>query len=188
MNDAAIEQQLEIERPMNLHAQRRRVDSWTTNDGRVIAWADLDERHLWNIVRMLVRQARKFVRSAARTDVEINEALANRCTSPEAAERVRKRGRRRVATVARVHREAMQKRAAKKRRDISIAIDELAHRGALPDLDDLRAAWDRACGGDGGPNDADNPERRPWCLVELWVGYRGASTLSPGYLEKPGRS
>jgi hypothetical protein len=48
------------------------------------------------------------------------------------------------------------------------AVDELDFRGLLPTVEDLRVAWDVACGGQGGPD----IERRPWCLVELWTKYR----------------
>ena len=64
---------------------------------------------------------------------------------------------------------------------LSFVIDELAHRGLLPTSAELHVAWDRACGGAGGPDIADDPEKRPWCFVELWVAFRGESTLSPEY-------
>lgn len=93
---------------------------WATKDGRVLAWSDIDDRHLWNIVRMRVREVRAY-RKLARSDL-------------------------------------------------------------LPTVEDLRVAWDRACGGNGGLNHADDPEKRPWCLVELWVGYRGVPTTTPEWL------
>jgi hypothetical protein len=70
----------------------------------------------------------------------------------------------------------------RRRPQMLAAFAELARRDLLPTVEDLRVAWDRACGGNGGPSHADDPEKRPWCLVELWVGYRGVPTFTPEWL------
>lgn len=160
------------------HATRRKIDGWTTREGQVIAWADIDDRHLLNIVRMLTRAVRKYTANIARPDEEIVEHYARRLEANGEgyyAADLRRRnplGKARTATTFRL---LLAAERTKTRKTLCIALDEVEYRGLLPTLDDLRVAWDRAC--EAGA--ADDPKQRPWCLIELWVGFRGESTLSP---------
>lgn len=158
---------------------------WTTRDGVKIAWSDLDDRHLWNIVRLLTRDARMHTRAAERSDAEMHRARIERFEAAGdllSVQYLRRRGVENSAASYRITRRMHRADAHSKRRALSLAVDEVARRGLLPTVDDLRVAWDRACGGDGGPNVADDPVKRPWCLVELWVGFRGVSTFTPEWL------
>lgn len=147
---------------------------WTNRDGVAIAWSDLDDRHLWNIVRMLTRDARSLARAQRLSNEKIRQLIRAReeLLSDEYISR------REVAEA----RYGWRVSAQRKRATLSLAVDEVARRGLLPTVDDLRVAWDRVCGGDGGPNVATDPAKRPWCLVELWVGFRGVPTFTSEWL------
>jgi hypothetical protein len=149
---------------------------WTTKNGEKIAWADIDDRHLWNIARMLVRKIREKVKLCTGPAETLNEWLRVRLAIWEQLNSIERAAMRRHA------RRDMRKLVAVSRASLSQAIDELTRRGLIPTTEDLRVAWDRACGGAGGPNHADDPEKRPWCLIELWVGYRGVPTFTPEWL------
>jgi hypothetical protein len=99
------------------HEARRHKEGWTTREGEFIRWADIDTRHLWNVVRMQARAARKMTRMAEEPTDE------------------------RVFRKALLRMEARRKRLA-----VGIALDELDFRGLLPTIADLHVAWDRACG------------------------------------------
>jgi hypothetical protein len=147
---------------------------WKTADGRVLAWTDIDDRHLWNIVRMLTRNARSLTQAQKLSNEKIRQLIRAReeLPSDEYISRHEITDERTLYRIA-----AERKRAA-----LSLAVDEVARRGLLPTVDELRVAWDRVCGGDGGLDISDDPEHRPWCLVGLWVGFRGVSTTTPEWL------
>lgn len=156
------------------HDLRRITEYWRTRDGQSIRWADLETRHLWNIARMLVRQCRHELRlSEAPRRVFDQQWMRKRLGSAWLLYTEQDK-----EALRRSARGAMRRRAFEHRAKLTTAIDEINYRGALPTWDALRVAWDRACGGDGGPNVADDPEHRPWCLIELWVGFRGEPTTS----------
>jgi hypothetical protein len=136
----------------------------------------LDDRHLWNIVRMLTRDARSLTRALKLSNKKVRQMIRAREELPS-GEYI---SRREIAET----RYGWQVSAQRKRAALSLAVDEVSRRGLLPTVDDLRVAWDRACGGAGGPNVADDPKKRPWCLVELWVGFRGVPAVSAEWLAR----
>lgn len=73
------------------------------------------------------------------------------------------------------------------RRQLSIAVDEVAWRGLLPTLDELRVSWDRAHSREqlSDKIKRDDPMTGPWCLVDLWVGYQDKMSEPAVYTSTP---
>lgn len=168
------------------HECRRITEHWTTKDGERIAWADLETRHLWNIARLLVRVVRDWQSLCDNSDFlradwlrRMERAHAHMVERhPERVARItaqRDRFREIIATAdLTTYRNKTRGSLVRSRREFACAVDELSYRGVLPTWDDLRVAWDRACAAGA----VDDPERRPWCLIELWVGFSGEPTTS----------
>lgn len=110
---------------------------WTNRDGVAIAWSDLDDRHLWNIVRMLTRRIREMVALHTGPAEPLNEWLRQRLAAWDWLATNERRDVRRRA------RRDMRKLVAASRASLSQAVDEVARRELLPTVDDLRVAWDR---------------------------------------------
>lgn len=157
------------------------MSTWKTADGRTLAWSDIDDRYLWNIVRLLVRRVRQCQRLIEGTAEQLDAHIASSLDAKTLAKwndadiSVRKRTRR---DVRRRSRKALKLCLV----HLPTAFDEVTRRSLWPTIDDLHVAWDRVCGGDGGPDLSQDNERRPWCLIELWVGFRGVPTYTPEWL------
>lgn len=153
------------------------MSTWKTADGRTLACPDIDDRHLWNIVRLQVRRIRETVKLHTGPAEDLNEWLRLRLSVWDDVHDANE-----LRAFRRHARRDMRKSVAAMRGALSHAIDELARRNLLPTAEELHVAWDRVCGGDGGPDLSDDPKMRPWCLVELWVGFRGVPTFTPEWL------
>jgi len=162
-------------------------DVWITKDGEHIPWSELTDRHLLNIVRLLTRLMRAYRREMALPWDELNKVILS-CV-PEA-----RRSRRFVRTLTdnepdaarwrQAWRHAIRREVRTLTKKVARAFAEVEARGLMPTQADLHVAWDRVCGGAGGEDLSEDPAKRPWCLVELWVGFRGESTLSDEYAAK----
>jgi hypothetical protein len=113
------------------HESIRHNVSWRTSDNRQLSWAEIGDRHLWNIVRLLTRRVRERRADAASC---LREATHTDDCGPYAL----------------AHRRELSRRAAicSRRAQLSQgalydAIDELDYRGLLPTLRELERACER---------------------------------------------